>query len=138
MLYNHVQLKNSVLLMEILKWDSNILNMKKIDLTSQNQLDEVVKKSDKKIIILFKHSTRCSISNMVLNRIISSADLSTDISFYCLDLLKYRSLSNQIEKMFKIKHESPQLLLIKKGECLYNAEHNGITVNELNQQISSK
>ena len=61
--------------------------MKKIDLTSQNQLDEVVKKSDKKIIILFKHSTRCSISNMVLNRIISSSDLSTDISFYCLDLL---------------------------------------------------
>lgn len=106
-----------------------------IHLMNQDQLDKIIRDSHKQTIILFKHSTRCSISNMALNRITSNWDLDENISFYFLDLLKYRELSNQIENIFNIKHESPQMLLIREGKCFYTVSHNAISMAELKRKI---
>ncbi len=90
------------------------------------QLQEI--KSAEGYHILFKHSTRCSISMMVKKRFELEWDaLPSDTSLYFLDLLNHRDISSGIASLFSVQHESPQLLLIKDGECIYNASHGEIS-----------
>ena len=84
-------------------------------------------KSYEEPILIFKHSTRCSISIMALNRIESSKECDRIINnCYYLDLLKHRDLSNLIADNFNVIHASPQILVIKNGKCLYNTSHSNI------------
>ncbi len=81
--------------------------------------------------VIFKHSTRCSISMMAKRKFeLDWTDLPEDISLYFLDLIKYRELSHQVAHDFQVHHESPQLLLIKNGECILDQSHSGISVEE--------
>ncbi len=81
--------------------------------------------------IIFKHSTRCSISMMAKRKFeLDWSDLPEDVSLYFLDLIKYRELSKQIADDFQVHHESPQLLLIKDGECILDQSHGAISVEE--------
>jgi bacillithiol system protein YtxJ len=81
--------------------------------------------------LIFKHSTRCSISMMAKRRFELDWDnLPENISLYFLDLIKYRDLSAQVAQLFQVHHESPQLLLIKNGECILDQSHSGISVDE--------
>ena len=96
-----------------------------ITLTSMSELDKIKEDSYQNPQFIFKHSTRCSISKMVLSRFESTND-SASLSVYLLDLLNYRDLSNQIADDFSVKHESPQLLVIKDGECYKHSSHTSI------------
>jgi len=87
--------------------------------------------------IIFKHSTRCSISLMAKRRLEMDKDhLPESISLYFLDLIKYRDISNQIAEDFHVYHQSPQLLLIKDGECILDQSHGGISVEEALAELS--
>ena len=90
-----------------------------------SELDKIKEDSYQNPQFIFKHSTRCSISKMVLSRFESTND-SASLSVYLLDLLNYRDLSNQIADDFSVKHESPQLLVIKDGECYTHSSHTSI------------
>jgi bacillithiol system protein YtxJ len=96
-----------------------------IDLSSVEQLETLKIESHKNPIIIFKHSTRCSISDMVKNRFERSW-IDSKIPCYYLDLIQFRNVSNAVSDIFKLEHESPQLLLIHNGECVYNASHSDI------------
>ena len=96
-----------------------------INLTSMSELDKIKEDSYQNPQFIFKHSTRCSISKMVLSRFESTND-SAFLSIYLLDLLNYRDLSNQIADDFNVKHESPQLLVIKDSECYKHSSHTSI------------
>ncbi|MCX6323443.1 MAG: bacillithiol system redox-active protein YtxJ [Sphingobacteriales bacterium] len=106
-----------------------------IRLTSPEQLEEIRQLSGSVPQVIFKHSTRCSISSMVQNRLERSG-LPQGIQFYHLDLLAYRNLSDQIAADFKVDHQSPQVLLIRNGECVYEESHQGISMNELVEQVA--
>ena len=81
--------------------------------------------------IIFKHSIRCSISLMAKRRFeMDKESLPDNISLYFLDILNYRGLSNQIAEDFHVHHQSPQLLLIKNGECILEQSHSGISLDE--------
>ena len=98
-------------------------------LESSEQIEEIKRKPGYSII--FKHSTRCSISMMVKKRFeMDREKLPEYVSLYFLDLIKYRDLSNQIASVFNVYHESPQLLLIKDGECLLDLSHGEVSVDE--------
>ena len=104
-----------------------------IQLTGEDQLQEIITQSGITPQVVFKHSTRCSVSSIVLNRL-NEGKQTVDADFYYLDLLKYRSLSNKISEIFSKQHESPQVLLIKNGKCTYVESHIGITMKELMEQ----
>jgi len=104
-----------------------------IPLTNVEQLDSIRKASESKPQVIFKHSTTCSISKMALDRFERAAAPET-IDFYYLDLLSYRSISNSIAETFQVHHESPQVILIKNGECIYDESHYGIMMDELVEQ----
>ena len=95
-------------------------------LTDDNSFQLAMHESFERKILIFKHSTRCSISSMALNRIEDNAKRKI-ATCYFLDLLKYRSISNKIEEELGVKHESPQILVIENGACTYHSSHNDIS-----------
>lgn len=98
-------------------------------LESDLELDSIRKKPGYSII--FKHSTRCSISMMAKRRFeMDWEKFPAEIPLYFLDLIKHRDLSNQIATDFFVHHESPQLLLIKDGECVLDLSHGEVSVDE--------
>lgn len=107
-----------------------------IHLTDEEQLKQIITNSQIRPQVIFKHSTRCSISAVALQRLQKVAQPS-DVDFYFLDLLSYRPLSNRIADAFKVPHESPQVLLIRNGECVYEESHMGISMNEIMQQAKA-
>ena len=98
-----------------------------IELNNENGLDHLIKSSFDKKVLLFKHSTRCSISSMAKNRIESVKELREIEGCFLLDLIKHRDISNEIASKFNVIHESPQVLVIKDGVCVKDLSHSNIS-----------
>ncbi len=107
-----------------------------IELTDERQLGTIKDSSVLQPVVIFKHSTRCSISSLAKNRLEKQKPID-NAQFYYLDLLKYRSISNKIAQDFAVAHESPQVLLIRNGECVYEETHNGINMHDLEEAAFS-
>ncbi len=110
--------------------------IKWIPLNSVSQLNEIKIASQTHPVLIFKHSTRCSISRMALKQFEKQYDLQPEINCYYLDLLNFRDISNEIASQFNVFHQSPQLLLIKNGACTFSATHESIAVEELKLQLN--
>ncbi|QMU31636.1 bacillithiol system redox-active protein YtxJ [Adhaeribacter radiodurans] len=111
--------------------------MKWHTLTSGEQLENIKAESLKQPVIIFKHSTSCSISATAKSRLERQWDEAglENVKPYYLDLLSYRSISNQIAATFDVRHESPQLLLIRDGECTSDWSHLGIRLDEVKKAL---
>lgn len=107
-----------------------------IDLRSESQLSAIVQQSHLISVAIFKHSTRCSISQTAKSRLERAWRFEeTEVEAYYLDVLQYRDVSNKVAEVFAEQHESPQLLLIKNGECTYIESHLGISVDDLRTHL---
>ena len=99
-------------------------------LTSAAQWSEILERSYKKPQVIYKHSPRCGISSLVKSRL-ERADRRADIDFYFLDVIADRGLSRAIAEDMRVVHESPQVLLIRGGACVYNESHGAIMMDEI-------
>lgn len=107
-----------------------------IPLNTVSQLDDIEAKSSTKTQIIFKHSTRCGISRMVMNQFVDAYSLTEkDLNLYYLDLLEYRDVSNEIVHKFQVMHESPQLLIIKNGVVVKHDSHGSINEIDLTRFV---
>ena len=104
-------------------------------LDSEQQLHDIKERSMVTPQVIFKHSTRCSISSVAKARL-DKSKAPQSVDFYYLDLIKYRSISNKIESEFSVHHESPQVILIKEGACIYEESHTGISMDEIEEQVN--
>jgi bacillithiol system protein YtxJ len=95
------------------------------------------KDSEVNPILLFKHSTRCSISSMALNRFEKSWDKNLPVTLFYLDLIAYRDISNEIASIFSIQHESPQVIVLYKGQVIYSASHGMIDAKAIHSIINN-
>jgi len=100
------------------------------------QLEEIIANSFQKPQVIFKHSTRCSISDVAKTRLERNA-FPDNIDFYYLDLIAYRSVSNHIAETMQVQHESPQILLIKNGKCTYHEIHMSIQFDDIIEQAAA-
>ena len=112
-----------------------INNINWMQLTDLSQLNEIQEISFQKPVIIFKHSTTCSISRMALKNFEREYELQNKVEAYFLDLLNFRAISNEIAAKFNVVHQSPQLLLIKNGESVYDVSHDGIDAEKLKKLI---
>lgn len=102
-----------------------------IPLTKIDQLDEISQRSFEKPQLIYKHSTTCGISSMVLNMFTKGYILSDDqADLFFLDIHQSRNISNEIASRYQVRHESPQLLFIKDGRVAVHTSHGAIA--ELN------
>jgi bacillithiol system protein YtxJ len=106
-------------------------------LTNAAQIEEIKALSNTKPVLIFKHSTRCSVSSMSLDRLIRNWKTADEdkVLPYFLDLIANRPLSDQIEKEFNIPHESPQVIIIRDGKSVYDSSHFGISYPEIMAQV---
>lgn len=103
-----------------------------IELTSIEQLMEVLSTTEEKPVLLFKHSTRCSISMMALNSFQSKWTSGDDLcGLYFLDLLNHRDVSNEIAVLTGVIHQSPQVIVLKGKEIIYDASHSSIDARRI-------
>ncbi len=97
------------------------------DLSNLEQIEAIITASAIKPQIIFKHSTRCHISKMVIRQFIDNYQLDDEaIDLYYLDLLNHRDVSNEISARLQVWHESPQLLIVSQGEVIAHASHSAI------------
>lgn len=106
-----------------------------IQLTDLGQLNEIINASTESPIVIFKHSTRCHVSRMVLKDFENEFDSQDIVIPYFLDLLEHRDVSNEIANRFGVVHQSPQLIVIKDGKAVYNASHSDIDAIHLRQFV---
>ncbi len=104
------------------------------NITSISDVENIVNDSFSKTCMIFKHSTRCEISAIAKYRLESDwANLEQPTEPFLLDLIDHRDVSNFISEKFSVFHESPQVLLLKNGECFFDTSHLDISVDELNE-----
>ena len=114
-----------------------VSNVNWIPLTKLEQIEEIKQQSESETVLIFKHSTRCGISSMVIKRFESSFDETMkSIKVYYLDLLSYRDISDEVGYTFQVMHQSPQLLVIKNQNAVANASHYDITHIDLQRFTS--
>ena len=110
-----------------IKWNS---------LTDLKQLDAIVEESAETPAIIFKHSTRCSVSRMALKAFENEYNIEEGKAEpYFLDLLEHRNISNEIASRFGVTHQSPQLILIKNGQAVYNTSHSDIDAGTVKSKL---
>jgi bacillithiol system protein YtxJ len=105
------------------------------ELTSMDQLELLEIQSEIQPILIFKHSTRCSISRFALKQFESEFDLHDKIAPYFLDLLNHRDISNELAFQFKVQHQSPQILLLRNRVVVFHTSHENIDATELKKYI---
>ena len=116
---------------------NNFMNW--IEIKSLHQLEEIKKESENNPVLIFKHSTRCSTSRMTLDRLErnwNSHEMSA-ITPYFLDLISHREISNQIAQHFGVEHESPQVLIISRGESVVDLSHFEIDYHQIKRSIKN-
>jgi len=107
-----------------------------IELSQISQLAEIDSQSALEPVIIFKHSTSCSISSAALSRFQKAYANLNSIKVYYLDLIKHRDVSNEIARHYKVEHQSPQSLLIKNGQCKHHASHFEIDLKEILEAVA--
>src|SRR5690606_20847565 len=100
------------------------------------QIEEIRKESEERSVVIFKHSTRCSISAMAWDRVRRNwkPQDNEKRSPYFLDLIRFREISNTLAKDFNVEHESPQIIIIKNGKATFHKSHMGIDYKEILSQ----
>jgi len=102
-----------------------------VALNDTAKLDLLKERSHEMPQLIFKHSTTCGISRMVLNMFTGSFDVSQKVDFHLLDLLSHRDVSNAVASSLGVFHESPQLLIVKNGEVVFHTSHGAIADADL-------
>lgn len=104
-------------------------------LNNLEEIDKIKEESKSTPVLIFKHSTRCSISSMALDRLQRAWDEEEmqELKPYYLDLISYRNISNQIAEEFNVEHQSPQVIVIKNGEAVYDTSHMSISYESLKE-----
>lgn len=103
-----------------------------LPLTSLEQLKEIKKQSLTESVFIFKHSTRCGISKMVIKQFENLfAEEHQNLKVYYLDLLNYRDISAALAETFQVMHQSPQLIVVKNEVSVHYASHSDITQTDL-------
>lgn len=112
---------------ETLKWN---------ELTEIQQLESIAAESYDVPVLVFKHSTRCSISRMALRNFEREYAIEDGkLKPYFLDLLEHRDISNEIAAKFGVTHQSPQVVLIKDGKAVYDASHSDIEAEDIKSRL---
>ncbi len=117
------------------KPNSNSSNITWTPMEHLGQIEEIIALSEQMPVIIFKHSTRCSISRMALKNFENEYDLGESVVAYFLDLISFREVSNEIASRFNVVHQSPQLLLIVGGKSVYDVSHSSIDAQELKSKL---
>jgi bacillithiol system protein YtxJ len=100
-----------------------------IPLTTEEEVKNI--KASDEYAIIYKHSTRCMVSLMAFKKLKSETTGGYEVPLYMVDVIKDRAVSMSVADAFSVEHESPQVLLVKNGECVYDASHESVSLKPM-------
>ncbi len=107
--------------------------MELADLSSREKLKEVLGLEE---VLIYKHSSICWSSSVALRHVRKFAAKRRDIPIFMVDVLASRDVSNEIARLLDVRHESPQLILVKNGAAVWDTSHYRITQNTIEKQLA--
>ncbi len=108
-----------------------------VELQTDDDLEQLLERSKTHPVVIFKHSTQCSISSDVYGEFKHFTETAPDADCGVVLVIENRNLSNEIAGRLGVRHESPQALLVKDGRPVWNASHWSITADSLGQALAS-
>jgi len=106
------------------------------EISASSELKGIDEASYEKIQFIYKHSSRCATSYFALRNL---QDLSEEIrkvaDLYIVDVIGQRSLSNEISSHYDVRHESPQVILIREGRVGWNGSHGEVRSDVIKEVI---
>jgi bacillithiol system protein YtxJ len=113
-----------------------MINWKRIE--SEEQLEELINSSHDTPAAVFKSSHRCGASAFARQRLESQwQNGHGEIDFYFLDIIPNREISNEIAARFRVSHQSPQVILIRDGQSVYDASHYRVSAANLKKALEA-
>ncbi len=107
-------------------------------ISSETKLNQLVSGSESRTgdyYLILKHSNRCAISTMAKSRLERKPD--PRLTYYIIDVVGSRSLSNSLASTTGVQHESPQAFLFNGSILLDVKSHMGISPGEISKRIDS-
>lgn len=101
-----------------------------IEVSSIEKLEKIFEESNEKPVVLFKHSVTCPISSGVYTEV---SEVESDVNLVIVQ--NSREISNEIERLTGIRHESPQAIVLKNGKPVYHASHYDITAEDVENSL---
>jgi bacillithiol system protein YtxJ len=99
-------------------------------ITDENSLKELVARSETEPVIIFKHSTTCSVSASAYREL---QQLGSQVNL--IEVQRYPSVSEEIEKRTGVRHESPQVIVLRRGKAVWDASHWQIKINAVETAV---
>ena len=102
----------------------------RINFFKEEQWQDLLDQSLNESVFLFKHSMRCGLSSMVLKKF-EKQMLERNKRYYFLNILANRDLSDWIADELNIRHESPQLIVLKDAKVIaYDSHYNLLDISK--------
>lgn len=106
-------------------------------LSEPEEVQNVVEKSKKRSQLIYKHSNQCSVSYLAKEELDSNINrLSQFSDLIIIDVIRQREISNAITTLLKVRHESPQAILLKDGQVVWRGSHWGIISQDILSALS--
>ena len=83
------------------------------------------------VAVIYKHSPTCGLCTMAAEEVAVFMGANPDVPVYQVDVLRDRPLSLEIERRLEIRHESPQAIVFRRGEPVWDGSHRGVTADAL-------
>lgn len=110
-----------------------------VKITSLEQLREIMENTKQKPALFYKHSSRCEVCTMVLNNFRAEWGKSDGLcTLYFVDLLANRDVSNEIERVTGVQHQSPQVIVLNEDKIMYTATHSSISIDAIDLTLNNE
>ena len=86
---------------------------------------------DEPLAIVFKHSSTCGISARAHGEVEKFLSEHPERRIHKVEVLGARAVSDYIEEKTGIRHESPQLLVLRDGEVVWHGSHSRVTAEAI-------
>jgi bacillithiol system protein YtxJ len=113
-------------------------NFMMVELHEEQDLEPLLERSQKRPVVLFKHSTQCGRSAAAHHEVQAFAKRHPDIPCGIVNVIEDRDLSDAMEERFGIEHESPQAIVLAHGKPVWHASHYRVTVHALEDAIGTR
>ncbi len=95
---------------------------------------DILALSEQRTVLLFKHSHKCSLSSIAKHRL-DDHPSNPELSGWIIDVVAHRALARLIARELDVIHESPQVLIIEKQECIWEEDHLDIQADEVEKMF---
>ena len=87
------------------------------------------------VAVLYKHSPLCGVSSWARRQVLRFANEHPDTDVFQIDVVRSPDLSDAVEELLGVQHQSPQAFLVRRGAQAWTGSHGSITADTLDREL---